>query len=297
MTSLSIITPSYNQGRFIERTILSVLSQPITDLEYVVFDGASTDNTVDVLRKYEDRLRWVSEKDSGQPEAVNKGLKSTHGEIIGWVNSDDVLYRGAVPVVVCFFLALPEVVVFFVNAYIIYQNDRVVEPYPTEPWNLERFKSDCYLSQPATFFRRRMVDNFGYLEPAYHYTLDYEYWLRLATGGAVFHYLPVILAGARIYPETKTISGKLSLHYEMNGMMIRKFGRVPDRWLFNFGHAFLYQKSMPRSQRFRFAVAVSAISLWAALRWNKRISRNMLATTAHWVVGNARQTLKEKMHR
>ena len=297
MTSISIITPSYNQGRFIERTILSVLSQPVTDLEYVVFDGGSSDETVDVLRKYEHRLRWVSEKDRGQPDAVNKGLKSTHGDIIGWVNSDDIFYPGVLAEVVRYFDAHPEVDVVYGDADIIDENDQVVEPYPTEPWNLERFKSDCYLSQPATFFRRRMIDRFGYLILEYHYTLDYEYWLRLALGGAVFHYYPIKMAGARIYPETKTISGKLRTHYEINDMMIRKLGRVPDRWLFNFGHAVLYQRGMPRSQRFRFAVAISAISLWAALRWNKRISRNMLATTAHWMVGNARTTLKEKMGR
>ena len=297
MTSISIITPSYNQGRYIERTILSVLSQPVADMEYVVVDGASKDETVDILKKYEDRLRWVSEKDSGQPEAVNKGLRMTDGEIIGWVNSDDVYYPDALPQVVAYFDAHPEVDVLYGKANIIDENDCEVEPYPTEPWNFERFKNDCYISQPAAFLRRRMVERFGYLVHEYHYTLDYEYWLRLALGGAVFQYLPVVLAGARIYPETKTISGKLSLHYEMNGMMIRKFGRVPDRWLFNFGHAYLYQHNMPRSHRFRFAVAVSAVSLWAALRWNKRISRDMLATTYHWIAGNARATLKEKLQR
>jgi len=297
MTSFSVITPSYNQGRFIERTILSVLSQPVQNLEYVVFDGGSQDETVEVLRKYEDRLRWTTEKDRGQADAVNKGLKNTTGEIIGWVNSDDVFFPGALGEVEAYFEAHPEVDLLYGNADIIDENDQVIEPYPVEPWNLERLKNDCYLCQPAVFFRRRVVDKFGYLDIALRYTLDYEYWLRLARGGAVIHYYPVKLAGSRLYAETKTLSGKLRLHYEMNDLMIRLFGRVPDRWLFNFAHAVLYDRGMPHSQRFRFAVTVSAISLWAALRWNRRISRNMLATTAHWVGGNAKTILKEKLHR
>ena len=290
---VSVITPSFNQGQFIERAIQSVLSQDIADVEYAVFDGGSSDGTVDILKRYESKLRWVSEKDRGQADAINKGLRATSYEVIGWLNSDDIYYPGAIPAVCSFFDSHPNVDVVYGDAYHIDEQDRIIEPYYTETWDLERFKDVCYLCQPAVFFRRRIVGRFGMLDERLRYCMDYEYWLRLALGGAEFAYLQRVLAGSRLYAETKTLGARVRVHREINDMMRRRLGRVPDRWLFNYAHAVVETKGFCRDERLRFVAALTAVSLYASVRWNRGVSWDVLRTTFRWIRGNASTSLRE----
>ena len=291
--AFSVVTPSYNQAKFIERTIKSVLCQDVDYLEYIIFDGQSTDETVDIIKRYESRLKWKSENDSGQAEAVNKGLKATVGQIIGWINSDDIYYPGAFHNIVEFFQSHPDVDVIYGDAYHVDEQDDVIEPYYTEAWNYERLKEVCYLCQPAVFFRRRAVARFGMLNERLHYCLDYEFWLRLARGGAKFAHLPIVLAGSRLHPETKTLGARVKVHREINEMMRDLFGQVPDRWLYNYAHAVVETHRFRREHRVRFTTALSIVSLYAALRWNRSVSRDMLHTLHHWIAENARTVLRE----
>ncbi len=279
---ISVVTPSFNQGRFIERTILSVLSQaPPGGLEYLVMDGGSTDATVGILKKYGDRLFWLSEKDGGQTDAVNKGMARAGGEIIGWLNSDDIYYPGAIAAVCQVFDSDPAIDLVYGNANHIDEDDQVIEAYPTEEMDFSRLLNTCYFCQPAVFFRKSVVDRFGPLNQKLHFCMDYEYWVRLAAAGAKFRHIPQVLAGSRLYAETKTLGSRVKVHTEINDMLRRHARQVPDQWLFNWAHAVLDEKGVPRSDR-RFPLLVAAWSVYASLRWNRRITSRVAATSRQW---------------
>ncbi len=283
--TFSIVTPSYNQGEFIERTIQSVLSQSIKPFEYFVFDGGSKDNTIELLKKYESQLCWVSEKDNGQTHAVNKGLKKATGDIIGWLNSDDIYYPGALESVQRFFEENPSVGVVYGRANHIDKEDGVIEAYPTEPWDIERFKSICFLSQPAVFFRRSIVENYGLLDEKLNFCMDYEYWMRLASKGASFAHIPLVLAGSRFYLETKTLNQRVSVHKEINDMLKKTLGKTPDRWLCNYAHVLIETKGVPpayKSPLWALVLLAGAI-ICASLRWNYSLSPSLRAMLKGWI--------------
>jgi glycosyltransferase involved in cell wall biosynthesis len=250
-------------------------------LEYVVFDGCGQDETLTILRRYENRLRWVSEPDHGQTHAVNKGMTASQGEIIGWLNSDDIYYPGALVKVRQYFFENPSVDVVYGDAFHIDVDDKPIEPYYTEPWNFEKFLSVCFLCQPAVFFRRRMITQFGLLDESLHFCMDYEFWLRLAKNGAKFAYLPVLLAGSRMYVENKTLSKRLAFHTEINNMLKKKFGIVPEKWLFNYAHVKVNEQKMPRGWRRTAVIALH--SILASLRWNHGLSKELFQTILSWV--------------
>jgi len=291
--SVSVITPSFNQGRFIERTIRSVLSQQASGkLDYFVMDGGSRDETVEILKRYGDFLAWVSEKDRGQTDAVNKGIARSAGEVIGWLNSDDIYYPGAIRAVCAYLESHPDIDAVYGNANHIDEQDRIIEPYPTEDWDYTRLMLNCYICQPALFFRRRVVERFGPLDADLHYCMDYEYWLRLGAGGARFARLPEVLAGSRLYADNKTLGARVNVHREINDMMRAHLKKVPDKWLFNYAHAVVDGQGVPRSDRVRFPLLVSMGSVAAAVRWNRGISREMAATVWQWTGSAVRSALK-----
>lgn len=266
---LSIVTPSFNQGEFIERTIQSVITQQDDCLEYVVMDGGSTDQTLEILRQYQTHLTWVSEPDKGQSHAVNKGIMNTSGEIIGWLNSDDIYYPQTFQKIRQFFAKHPEIDVVYGDADFIDREGKKLYRYPTERWNLQRFKSVCFISQPATFFRRRVVEQYGLIDESLNFCMDYEYWLRLALKGAKIAYLPQVLAGARVYPETKTSSCVVEASLEAMSMLQKTLGKIPPAWTLNYASALVKTSSQLRYPQLRFIAAVW-MNLWRATAINYR---------------------------
>lgn len=281
---VSIVTPSFNQGQFIERTLQSVACQNGAWIEHVVFDGGSTDTTLDVLNRFSPKVRWVSEKDKGQTDAVNKGIRGTDGEIIGWLNSDDIYYPGTISQVVSFFKDNPEIDVVYGMADHIDINDQAFEAYPTEPWNFERLQETCFISQPALFFRRRVVEKCGLLDESLDYCMDYEYWLRLGKAGVKFAYLEKKLAGSRLYADNKTLGSRVKVHREINDMFKKSFGKVPDRWLFNYTHVVVQDRlGSQYSRSMKVLLEIGVRSLWAALYWNRSVTPTMKWTLSAWL--------------
>jgi len=273
---VSVVTPSYNQGQFIERTLQSVASQTGVEIEHVVFDGGSTDETVDVLKEFSPPVRWVSKKDKGQTDALNQGIQATDGDIIGWLNSDDVYYPGTLARVVEYFEANPEVEVMYGLADYIDVDDHAFDDYPTEPWDFERLKETCFICQPALFFRRSVVDRFGLPDDTLHYCMDYEYWLRIANGGVQFAFLEEKLAASRLYAENKTMSAKVKVCTEINNVFIRHFGKVPDKWLIHYAFAVVTEGDPDKAQKTSIKVKAAVYTIISALRWNKSISLMMI---------------------
>jgi len=283
---ISVITPSFNQGRFIERTLQSVASQivPDVEIEHVVFDGASTDNTLEVLKKFSPSVRWISKEDNGQADAINQGIQATDGEIIGWLNSDDIYFPSAIAKVVAFFNANPQVDIIYGMADHIDEDDRAFEPYPTEPWSFEKLKENCFICQPALFFRRRVFERHGLLKESLNYCMDYEYWLRLGMIGVSFAYLESRLAGSRLYKDNKTLGSKVKVHREINDMLKSLFGTVPDRWLFNYAHAVVGSELNRECYPKRFVLLVSLRAIFYSIYWNRGISLAMLKEARGWIL-------------
>jgi glycosyltransferase involved in cell wall biosynthesis len=188
MTLVSIITPSYNQSAYLEQTIQSVLAQDHARIEYLLVDGASTDGSLEIIKKYQDRLAWwVSEKDNGQAEAINKGFARATGEIVAWLNSDDYYLPGAVSAAVRTFEENPDVVLIYGNMMAVDERGRTFNTLNYKPLSLEDLLCFQIIGQPAVFMRRSALQNSGGLDPAFHFLLDHFLWIRLARLGPILH--------------------------------------------------------------------------------------------------------------
>jgi len=191
---------------FLEQTIQSVLGQEGARVEYLIVDGGSTDGSVEIIRKYADRLAWwVSERDAGQAEAINKGLQRVKGEIVAWLNSDDLYLPGAIAQAAAAFQAHPEAGLVFGDAVTIDPAGKQIGRLAFGDWGLDELMGFRIICQPAVFMRRTALEQAGTLDPSYHYLLDHQLWVRIARLSPI-HHVPQVWAQARHHPGAKNVA-------------------------------------------------------------------------------------------
>ena len=281
---VTIVTPSFNQGRFIRETIESVLSQDYTPVEYLVMDGGSTDETVDVLTSYDDRFYWVSEKDKGQTHAINKGWRKARGKYLAWLNSDDIYLPGAVSKAVSFLEEHSETGAAYGEGYHIDVDGRIIERYPTEPFNRQRLVETCYICQPTVFIRKSVMERLGFLDETLQYCMDYDLWFRIASEYD-FGFIPDYLACTRFYRQTKTLGQKVQVHKEIMDVVYRHHHSVPPSWVYGYSHAFL-EKYLNRSkppENILFIFGLIGLAIGNFLHYNHRIPFSEFRRWLEWL--------------
>ena len=203
MTLVSIITPSFNQASYLKQTILSVLDQDYPRIEYLVIDGASTDDSVEIIKKYADQLTyWVSEKDNGQADAINKGFARATGELIAWLNSDDYYLAGAVSSAVKIFEENPDAVLVYGDMLAVDEHGKTFNTLKYKQLTLKDLLCFQIIGQPAVFMRRSALEKTFGLDPALHFLLDHFLWIQIAQHGKILH-VDQTWAAARYHAEAK----------------------------------------------------------------------------------------------
>ena len=205
LPKVSIITPSYNQGRFLEASILSVLEQDYPNIEYIVVDGGSKDESVGIIQKYQDRFAWwVSEKDKGHADALNKGFSHATGEILAWLNSDDTYLPGAISSAVTYLQEHPEAGMVYGDANLVDERGAIIGKFPARQTDYRRLRRGyVHIPQQAAFFRSSLWRQVAPLDPTFYFAMDYDLWVRLAKL-APLHYHPQPWANFRLHGGAKT---------------------------------------------------------------------------------------------
>jgi glycosyltransferase involved in cell wall biosynthesis len=233
---VSIVTPSYNQARYLERTICSVLDQDYANIEYLVVDGGSRDGSLEIIQRYADRLAWwVSEKDRGQTDAINKGFARAKGEILAWLNSDDTYEVNAVTEAVAFLQERPQVGLVYGDANFIDENGRIIGRFPAAQTDYKHLRRGyVHIPQQSAFWRADLWRKVGPLDPSFYFAMDYDLWIRLVAE-APLQYLPRVWANFRLHSQGKTIAADdrcwpemLKVHFRNGGSWL---GVLPAKYI------------------------------------------------------------------
>jgi glycosyltransferase involved in cell wall biosynthesis len=233
MLRISIVTPSFNQAAFLESTIESVLTQSHSNVEYIIMDGGSTDHSQDIIRKYAEKLAyWQSEKDGGQANAINKGWKIATGDVLSYLNSDDLLMPNALSTVAAAFESHPEVDVLYGDAIVIDTSgvkiaDRFSHPF--EPQKIFTTWEDP-IAQPSAFVRKSVLKKFGGFDESFHFCLDFEYWIRIFDQSKLLH-TPTFLSAIRHHDASKTSIAEARQASELLRIAERAISaRLPEKY-------------------------------------------------------------------
>lgn len=214
---VTIITTSLNQGKFLERTIISVLNQDWPNIEYIIIDGGSTDESLEIIRKYENCLFfWISEPDNGQVNAINKGIKKSTGKYITWLGSDDILLPGALTKMVSVLEKNPDTGIVYGGVAFINEEERVEKTHTYPDMTLKKLLYDKHstIAQPSSMLRRKTLDAAGGLDESLTYCMDYDLWIRLLRISDAINLGDALLSGYRLHPESKTVGSYTKMALE-----------------------------------------------------------------------------------
>jgi glycosyltransferase involved in cell wall biosynthesis len=281
---ISLVTPSFQQGRFLRACIESVLTQEGASFEFAVFDGGSSDGSVGILRSYGEAFFWRTRPDKGQAAAVNEGLQRSGGEILGYLNSDDFLAPGTLGRVAEFFDQHPNVDVLYGDADIVDSEGRVIRRSPTQPFDKATLIEHCFICQPAAFWRRLVHEKFGWFDTSFPNTFDYEFWLRLACGGAKFAYLPETLASSREHPDTKSQRHRAQIFSEIRRLELRHLGYCGRNWWEQQLRFWRDETDSPWARLLpgRKDQRMYRLAWWPYVLWRRRLGGPLFYKPGHW---------------
>ncbi|MBI4836209.1 MAG: glycosyltransferase [Candidatus Abawacabacteria bacterium] len=289
MPLVSIITPSYNQGEFIEETIKSVMEQTYKNIEYIIVDGGSKDNTVEIITKmvaqYPNRIQWISEKDKGQSDAINKGLRRARGDIVAWLNSDDIYDLATVEKVVSFFKSNKAISFVHGQGLHIAKDGTFLELYPSKPCDYNTLHYSCPICQPTSFWRRDILLTVGYLNPTLHFAMDYEYWIRISKQFKM-GFIPDHLASTRIYEATKTSNQRHKVHREILEVVKSNYCSVHANWIYAYAHTYPAIANNDRKSFLKNLIFVHALIWYSSinfLRYNHSIPLSSVKLFLGWL--------------
>jgi len=242
---VTVMTPSLNQRRFIGEAIRSVLEQGYPFLEYLVSDGGSTDGTLDLLRgyasRYPGRIEWISERDDGPTNALNRAIQRARGEIIGWLNADDYYMPGAVRKAVEAFQRAPGAAVVYGRARHVGTHGEDLGGYPIRaPFDWRALAEECYICQPAAFIRRQPLIEVGLLDERFQNSMDYDLWIRLGKRYEI-QFLEADLARSRLHPGSGTFTRRQALLIAAIQIVKEHYGYVPLSWCYTYAEFLLHR--------------------------------------------------------